>query len=139
MKRGRRAAIAGARPRINSTALPPTPSPSPQGGGEPTAVPSSRRGSGVATCEAEGGAASSTLPLAGGIITLTQQKREGTRPARENAGAPDYQEITPRMISAGLRVLWGYDPAGDSSAETVREIFEAMQRARPQFLGEVQR
>ena len=43
-------------------------------------------------------------------------------------------EVTPEMLTAGVRELLGFEPEGDDFRFTVRSIFEAMLKVAPQSL-----
>ena len=46
-------------------------------------------------------------------------------------------ELTPKMLTAGVYELLGFEPEGDDFRLTVRSIFEAMLKAAPRSLFRV--
>ncbi len=48
---------------------------------------------------------------------------------QDAGGNPDNEiEVTPEMIEAGIRELFGFDPEWESGAEVVERIYAAMGR-----------
>jgi hypothetical protein len=69
------------------------------------------------------------------MVTSVAQCREierfiGNSTLCDSDDGADKIEITPAMVDAGLKEIWGYRPEDNESEETVTAIFRAMTRAQ---------